>query len=415
MAIDSSSRRDGFPSPPEPGLTPEEIIARAEAIASTLIERQDETEERTYYAGDTHEKFREAGLYRILVPRRYGGYEFGAETFVRVSLALSRACPSTGWMYTLGAAHALVVATVFDAQTQDEVFADGDFICPATVVPGGFAEPAPDGGWYINGTFGYCSGAPYASHFVGHALVQPDDGDEPRPMMFIAPRGAWTRLDDWGSQLGLKGSGSHSLVFDNAHIPAHHALPTHMSQYSVRDGTPGGALHGNPMYTGGPLSFMLLESAILAVGVAAGGLDAYENLLRERTTQFPPIVGRAEDPDYQYWYGQATGLLATAEAALIGAVREWARMCGEGPAAFTHERELRLGLIGREVVRLAWRAMEENVVPTAGSSAVRKGERLERVWRDMTALRGHAGVSVFLNAIANRDLTKTRLGVGEHA
>lgn len=415
MAIESTIQEDGFPAPPEPDLTPEEIVARAEKIAPTLIERQNETEKRTYYAEDTHEEFRKAGFYRILVPRRYGGYEFDTETFVRVSLALSRGCPSTGWMYTLGAAHALPVATMFGEQAQREVFANGDFICPATIVPSGFAEPAPDGGWIVNGTYAYCSGAPYASHFVGHALVQSDENAEPTPMVFIAPRSAWTRLDDWGSQLGLKGSGSHSLVFENAHIPAHYALPTHMSQYSVLDGTPGGELHGNPMYTGGPLSFMLMESAVLAVGIANGGLDVYEELLRERTTQFPPIVGRAENPDFQHWYGEAAGLLATAEVALLGAMREWQTMCAEGPTAFTHDRELRLGLIGREVVRLAWRAMEGNVVPTAGSSAVRSGARLERIWRDMTALRGHAGVSLFLSAIANREIAKTRLGVEESA
>ncbi len=411
MAVASNAPDNAFPQPPEPGLTAAEVVARAEALAPSLVERQAETEKRTYYAEDTHEAFREAGFYRILVPRRYGGYEFGAETFVRVSMALSRGCPSTGWMYTLGAAHALLVATVFGEQVQDEVFAGGDFICPATVMPSGFAEPAPDGGWILNGTYNYCSGAPYATHFVGHALVVPEGGEEPLPMLFIAPRESWTRLDDWGGQLGLKGSGSHSLQFENAHIPAHHTLPTHMSQYSVAEGTPGGELHGNPLYAGGPLSFMLLESAVLAAGIARGAMDVYEELLRDRTTMFPPIVGRTEDPDFQYWYGEAAGLVATAETALLGAVREWEAMCAEGPSAFTHERELRLGSIGREVVRMAWRAVERYVVPTAGSSAVRNGARLERIWRDMSMLNGHAGVAVFLNALANRELAKARFGI----
>ncbi len=414
MADASNVPDNGFAPPPEPGLTPAEVIARAEAIAPSLIERQAETEKRTYYAEDTHEAFREAGLYRILVPRRYGGYEFGVETFVRVSLALTRACPSTGWMYTLGAAHALLVATVFDQDVQDEVFRDADFLCPATVMPSGFAEPAEDGGWIINGTYGYCSGAPYASHFVGHALVSPGEGEDPVPMLFIAPRDTWTRLDDWGNQLGLKGSGSHSIKFENAHIPANHALPTHMSQFSVADGTPGYELHGNPMYRGGPLSLMLMESAVLAVGIARGALDVYEDLMRDRTTMFPPIMSRTQDPDFQYWYGEAVGLHATAETALLGAIRQWEQMCAEGPAAFTPERELRLGSIGREVVRMAWRVVEGFVMPTAGSSSIRSGERLERIWRDLSTLNSHGGISVFLNAIANRQLAMAHFGVEDH-
>jgi len=413
MAVAKKAPGSGFPLPPEPDLTPAEIIARAADIATSLVARQAETEKRTYYAEDTHEAFREAGFYRILVPRRYGGYEFGVETFVRVSMALTRGCPSTGWMFTLGAAHALLVATVFGEQVQDEAFADGDFLCPATVMPSGFAEPAEDGGWILNGTYNYCSGAPYASHFVGHALIAVEGSDEPVPMLFIAPRESWTMLDDWGNQLGLKGSGSHSIRFENAYLPAHRTLPTHMSMVSVADGTPGLALHGNPMYAGGPLSLMLLESAVLAVGIARGALDVYEDLMRDRTTLFPPIVGRAQDPDFQYWYGEAAGLHATAEVALLGAFREWATMCDEGPAAFTHERELRLGSIGREVVRLAWRCVEGFVMPTAGSSAIRNGERLERLWRDMSTLTSHAGISVFLNAIANRDIAKAHFGVAE--
>jgi 3-hydroxy-9,10-secoandrosta-1,3,5(10)-triene-9,17-dione monooxygenase len=411
MAVAWIDPEYGDPLPPEPGLTPDEVVARAERIAHTLVARQGEVEERTYYAEDVHEQLRAAGFYRILVPRRYGGYEFGVDTFFRVSMALTRGCPSTGWMYTLGAVHALAVATLFDEKTQDEVFAGGDFICPATVMPTGFAEPAEDGGWVVNGTWGYCSGSPYATHFLGHALVAVEGSEEPVPMMFIAPRSEWERLDDWGTQLGLKGSGSHSITIENGHIPAHYTLPAHLSQLTVTDGTPGAALHGNPMYGGGPMSFMVLESAALAVAIAKGALDAYEDLMRDRTTLFPPIVGRAEDADFQYWYGEASGLVATAEAAITDTIRQWQEMCVEGPAAFTRERELRLATIVREVVRLAWRAVEGHVFPTAGSSSVRRGERIERYWRDLSTLVSHAGISLFLNAMATREYAQVRFGV----
>src|SRR5439155_10450200 len=181
-----------------------------------------------------------------------------------------------------------------------------------------------------------------ATHMVGHALVDSGDGEEPAPMLFIAPRSQWQRLDDWGGQLGLKGSGSHSIAIENAHIPAHYALPTHMAFVTVTEGTPGLELHGNPLYGGGPPSFMLLESAALAVGIAKGALDAYEELMRSRTTTFPPIVGRVEDPDFQYWNGEAVGLIATAEAAVHNAFDQWQEMCRAGGAAFTREREFRL-------------------------------------------------------------------------
>ncbi|MFH8716865.1 acyl-CoA dehydrogenase family protein [Streptomyces zaomyceticus] len=405
-------------APPEPGLTPEEVVRRAERLAAGLVARQAETEQRTYYAADTHEEFARAGLYRILVPRRYGGYEFGAETFLKVTMALSRGCPSTGWMYCLGAAHSLAVASLFEERTQAELFADGDFISPATITPAGTARRAPDGGWIIDGTFPYCSGAPYATHFIGHSVIEDEEsgeGTEPKLLLFVAPRSEWTMLDDWGRQLGLKGSGSHSVSFRGGRVPAHYAIEaTHLSEVDVSAGTPGRTLHGNGQYGGGPLSFMLLESAAVAVGMAQGALDAYEELMRSRTTIFTG-TSRAEDPDYQYWYGHASGMIATAEAALLHAVRQWEELCARAPEDFTREEDLRLATICREVLKLAWGAVERHLFPTAGSSAVRSGERIERIWRDMSTQHSHAGIGVLLQSVATREYARVRFGVAEGA
>lgn len=403
MTLTTDDQVHRFPDPPEPDLRPTDVVKRAESLAWDLVERQAETEERTFYAEDIHERFAKSGFYRILVPRRYGGYEFGIETFMRVTLALTRGCPSTGWMYCLGHAHAHAVATLFEERAQRELFAGGDFICPATVMPSGTATRM-DGGWLLSGTWHYCSGAPYAGHFMGHTLV---DGE---PMLFVAPRSEWERVDDWGAQLGLKGSGSHSIAV-SGFVPDHYTIRKHLSQLTVTDGTPGRDLHGNPEYGGGPLSFMVLEDAVLALGMAQGALDAYEKLMRTRTTSFPPIVGRTEDPDFQRWYGEAAALIATAEAAFWNAVEQWRAACAEGPEAFSKEREMRIALICREVVGLCWRAVEGHLFPTAGSSSVRHGERIERVWRDLSMLHSHAGVAVFLAAIAKREYTKARFGV----
>ncbi|HEY1624249.1 MAG TPA: acyl-CoA dehydrogenase family protein [Streptosporangiaceae bacterium] len=410
MALTTSSTERGFPGPPEAGLTPADAIVKAQAMASALIARQAETEKRTYYADDTHAEFASNGFYRLLVPRRYGGYEFGIDTFLRVTMALARGCPSTGWMYCFGATHALAAASFFGERAQAELFSGGDFICPATIVPSGFAERTDDGHWLINGTWPYCSGAPYATHFMGHTLISTGEGP-PAPMLFIAPRAQWRRLDDWGDQLGLRGSGSHSITIEGARIPDHLALPgVHISMIDVSEGTPGRALHGNPEYGGGPNSYMNMEVAALAVGMAQGALDVYEELLRSRTTLLPPIVGRGKNPDYQFWYGDAMGMIGTAEAALLNAAQQWTETCAMGLPGFTRETDLRLAAICRHVIKLCWDAVQGHIFPTAGSSSVRAGERLERIWRDLSMMHSHIGLSVFLPTIAVRELTRVRLG-----
>ena len=342
-------------APPETALTPEEMIARAAEIGPTLVERQAETEERTCYAPDTHETFREAGFYRLLVPRRYGGYEFDIPTFVRVIMHLARGCPSTAWQVCLPTAHTLLVASWFEERAQQELFADPDFLCPSVAAPVGRARPTGDGRLELTGTHRYCSGAPYATHYLGQTLPAGPDPDGPPagpPMLFVAPRSEWTMLDDWGHTLGLKGSGSNSIVFDHGRIPEYYALAdTLMLDYDNSDGTPGQRLHGNPMFVGRALSFFGLEFGALAVGMLKGALDEYLELITTRTTHRPPIILRSHDPDYQRWYGHAHGKVETAHAAVLHAADQWMDACrrqvDEG-IHFDVEEDLRINSITRE-------------------------------------------------------------------
>jgi 3-hydroxy-9,10-secoandrosta-1,3,5(10)-triene-9,17-dione monooxygenase len=158
------------------------------------------------------------------------------------------------------------------------------------------------------------------------------------------------------------------------------------------------------MYGGGLLSALQFQLGAVSVGMATGALDAYADLMRSRRTLFPPITVRAEDPDYQFHYGEAAGRIAAAEAALSDAARQWEETSERGADVFTREVDLRLSTVSREAVRLCWTAVADHLFPTAGSSAVRVGARIERVWRDMSTLHSHAGVAVFLATLANREL-----------
>lgn len=402
MSTKETGQASGAVLDAESEVTPAELIRRAEEIAPTLVPRQGETEQRTFYAEDTHRAFQEAGFYRILVPRRYGGFEFGIDTFLRVMSTIARGCPSTGWMLCLGTSHAHTVASMFDEQAQAELFADGDFICPTTLRPQGSATREEDGGWRMDGTWNYCSGSPYATHFMSQTFPGGVPGP---PMLFIAPRSEWTRLDDWGHLLGLKGSGSHSIRFENGRIPAHYAQEnTSLMNVDVTKGTPGLRLHGNSLYAGSPYSFFLLEAAALAVGFAKGALDVYDELMR-KPTMLPPIVPRTEDPDYQRWYGTGAGKIATAEAACLQCAAQWMEAAEQ--RTFTRERDMRLVSISREVIDLCWNALQENLFRSAGSSSVSSGSRMERVWRDFSTLHSHTGFVAF-SEMATRELARAR-------
>ena len=374
-------------------VTGDELVARADELRPRLVELQAETEARTYYSEEIHQAFLEARFYDVLGPKRYGGLELDLGTFWRLGMALARGCPSTAWCLCLPAGHALQTGMLFPEDVQAELFG-GLYICPAVAAPAGSAKRI-EGGWELTSTHPYSSGAPYATHYMGQTFAAPEqEGGPPQMLLFVAPRESWTMLDDWGDTLGLKGSGSHSVRFEQAFIPERFVLENTWLVDTDVAGTPGAAIHGNSMYAGRTLAYFEGSLAAIMIGAAKGALDEYEELLRTRKTQRPPIVTRSEDPDYQRWYGLAVGRVGAAEAILLHVAEQWHEACRrsvEDGVPFTREEDLRLNMVAREALTLAWEAMQGEIFRTAGSSAARAGQRIERIFRDMSIGWGHFG------------------------
>ncbi|MEV7992083.1 acyl-CoA dehydrogenase family protein [Streptomyces sp. NPDC086077] len=400
---------------PEPDLTPRELIERAVTMRSELLDRQSETERLTVYPTETHEDFLKAGFYRTLQPRRYGGHEFDVPTFYRVVTEITRGCPSTGWAFSLSAAHVLQVSSFFGEQTQDELFGgDGDFRAASTVAPVGLAQPDGDDHVIIDGTWPYSSGSPYSTHYLAQTLRAPQNpGDRPGPfVLFVAPRSSWTLLDDWYGSLGLRGSGSNSLRFDQARIPTHHTLEGSLIDLPVEGGTVGSKLHGQAMYAGRPGSFFQGEMAALMIGTAYAAADEYARIISERRLIQDPGRTRADLHDYQRHLGEALTAIRTADAAMRATADEWMDACADnvsGRAPFTAAVDDRLALVHLTAARMAWEALQGILFRTAGSRPGRNGERMQRYFRDAATMRTHVCSSMF-EPLARR-VGRARLGL----
>ena len=164
------NRPFGTIPPPEPGLTPGEVLRRAEAMVPLLRERQAACEATGQVSEDTNRRFIEAGFYRILQPRCFGGYEFDLPTFLKVMIAVSRGCSDSGWVLALTAGHAFLMASYPEAAQREAFGERGEFRGPSVAIPAGVAVPV-DGGYRIKGAWDYSSGCELATHFrpVGHS------------------------------------------------------------------------------------------------------------------------------------------------------------------------------------------------------------------------------------------------------
>jgi 3-hydroxy-9,10-secoandrosta-1,3,5(10)-triene-9,17-dione monooxygenase len=324
----------------------------------------------------------------VLQPRRFGGYEFGLDTFLRITAELSRGCPSSGWVYGLMAGHNFVTA-LFDEQGQVELFGDGDFRCPLSNLP----TPAVkvDGGYVVSGGWDYSSGCDVATHFIGGAVIVPTPSDEPVDTRWVAMRrDQYEIIDNWNT-LGMRGTGSRRVVVENLFIPEHHTVPSPNPTRPVVE-FPGRNVHENPIYRAGPLVPLLIsEPAAVAVGIAQAAIDEYIEVLTTRHQYGPASPLRADLTVFQRILGQATALVDTAEAALWHVARSWTEQSEHAAATgvpVSDENERRLILVEQQVIELSSQAVEL-VFRTGGSSAARKGERIERYFRDLNMVRTH--------------------------
>jgi len=374
---------------PEPGLTVDVLIDRAIAMRAAIQAESADNEANGGYSPERHQAFRDGGFYRILQPKRYGGYELGMDEFLKVVIEVSRADAATGWSMCLASAHVFQFAAFFGATAQDEMFPDdGHVVIPSRNIPRGTTTPV-EGGWILDGTWDYASGSTYATHMMGVGL-DPNGGKQ----IFCIPASQATRLDDWGGgqTLGLGGSGSNSMRIDKVFVPAHRMQPYVWKDYEIPpEGTPGVQIHGNPMYLARTLTLFWGELAAIMIGAARGMLDEYEVLIRERPTSFPPPMPRIESLDYLRWFGEALAMIDTAEHALMGAAGEYTDRCqlwADTGEDFSVLQDARLRDVVTYAAKLATQAIQL-LFDTGGSNATRSDARLLRFYRDAAMFRTH--------------------------
>lgn len=365
----------------------EALVSRARSLVPALRERAAECEALRRLPDATVHDFLEAGLYRIVQPRRFGGFEHDLTTLARCMVEVPRGCGSSGWVLSLTAAHAWWAA-LYPPAGQAELFgADGDLRMPLIFAPTGRARPA-DGGWRLSGTWDYASGCDHSNWLAVNAVVPGEEGAPPADLVVCTVSMRQCRIEDNWFVMGLRGTGSKRAVLDEIFVPAARALSLHALDAGP---PPGRALHDNPFY-GGPASpVFYAELCAVAVGIARGALDAFAERARRKTSAFRPGVPLAETPAAQRRLAEATAITDGAEAMLLHETATYMALCRQRiPAgeAFSLEERTRMQLQLQQAVEACARAVDLLFV-AGGSSALNDGEPLQRCYRDLAALRTH--------------------------
>jgi alkylation response protein AidB-like acyl-CoA dehydrogenase len=255
-----------------------ELLLRAREIAGVAHERAQQTESARRVGDDIIARMRQADLFRVMQPQAYGGFEYGFDVFAQVEAAIASGCGSTGWVYGLLASHQWLIAC-FSEEAQEEVWRDRSALAAGTYAPVARAV-AVDGGYIVSGSGGFCSGCDNAQwQFLGGMIPQP--AGPPQPGFFLL-RTADIAIDDNWHTMGLAGTGSKSIVADNAFVPIHRAL----AFAELANATaPGMRAHANPLYKQSFLAVLPIAIVAPVLGMAEGALAAFLDEVKVRTTR----------------------------------------------------------------------------------------------------------------------------------
>jgi 3-hydroxy-9,10-secoandrosta-1,3,5(10)-triene-9,17-dione monooxygenase len=390
---------------PEPGLTAATLIERAHGLIPMLRAQQDEADEIGHYTEEVHQAFQKAGLYRMLQPKMFGGYETSFADFLRVVMEIGRGHPGAAWCFTLASSHPLVVGSHFPEEVQAEIFGpEGDFRSPHRAPPGGDWTRV-EGGYRVSGRWSYSSGISWATHFIGGGRVAAQNGEPAKLLNFITPKDTVKVLDDWGggATLGMEASGSNTVELNDVFIPDRMLFREDIlvtsEGFGPGDGI-GARLHGNPMYLGVVGGFFHVTFGGIFVGAARAAIDEYEEVAKNTLAYRKHNVPRTQDIDTQIPFGRALTLTDCAEALTLRIADMCAEQC---------ERAIRDGTpvsvadtikvwdMARSAVNMACDAIEL-LFRTSPVRAANRGQRMQRYLRDVQMYRIHPSSQPWLDA-----------------
>jgi 3-hydroxy-9,10-secoandrosta-1,3,5(10)-triene-9,17-dione monooxygenase len=365
-------------------VTPEAYIDRVRSLLPALRERAPRAEQLRRLPDETFADFQEAGLFRALQPKRYGGYELDPGTLYQAVMEVGTVCGSSAWILGVIGVHNWHLA-IFPAQAQEDVWgADTSLQLSTSLAPTGTVGRV-DGGYRLQGRWSFSSGCDFCQWAVlGGIVPSGDSGQAPDARVFLVPRRDYEIDDNW-HVTGLCGTGSKDLVVNDAFVPEHRTH-TYLDAFHLRH--PGTAVNDAPLYR---LPFGIIFPngiAAPAIGVALGALEAFREQSRARVN-LRDQSRLVEDPFIQYRLAEAAAEVSAARDRLLGNFAEMMRLVRAGEEIPLSARARYRWDAGKAI---EWSVQAvDRLFEASGGRGIFLNNPIQRAWRDVHAMRAHAG------------------------
>ena len=361
------------------------VVQAAAAMKPVLRQYQQEIEREQRMPPALVAQLREAGFYKMVIPRTLGGLQLDTLTYLRVVELLAEGCGSVGWNLGNGGVGQLVTLGLPDDGVEEIYGKRADTIIAGTAVQGGGEARPVEGGYRVSGRWSFGSGCQEASWMLGSFQILDDGKPRPHPDGgSLYWRGVFARSEaeivpgSWDVS-GLRGTGSFDWTVTDVFLPERRTMPQVGIPLENQWSRWPGVTYQLPVQCWvGPH-----HSAVIT-GIARAGIDALIELAGGKQPRGRPAGLLCENPQVQDAVGRADAILNAGRAYRTAMITELWNVAAAGGET-TLEQRARCRLASSYAADSARQAMDL-MYRWGGSTSFKRESRLAECWRDLNTV-----------------------------
>lgn len=387
--------------------TTQELVDRARSLAPLLAANALKSEQDRRAQQENIDAIRDAGLFRLMVPKRFGGHQGSVRSHLDVTAALAEGCAGTAWVTALTNVCAWFVG-LFPVRAQNDVFgANPDARVAGVFTPSNNTRRV-EGGLIVSGKWYWSSGSLHADWVTVGVMEHDSNGAFVGQYLALIPR-ADVEIEDTWFTVGMRASGSNCVVANDVFVPDHRLLDIKAavdSDYPTE-------FTEEAEYRGAflPVAALVLVGAQLGMGRAA--LNYVIAKAPQRSIAYTSFEKQTSSVMFQAQIAEAAMKIDTAH---LHAYRAAADIDGAA------QRGEKLDYVTRARVRADCGVVVNSItealnilVSAHGAGTFAESSPLQRIWRDSNTAARHAivmpavGIEVYGKALLGVENTVTPL------
>jgi alkylation response protein AidB-like acyl-CoA dehydrogenase len=384
MTHESSSPGSQSGTSPSASSALDSLLDAVERIRPIIEEHAAQSEAQRALAAPVYDAMRDAGLFRTLAPKTFGGLELHPTEAYQVWEAVARIDSAAAWNLQISSAIS-TFASRLPTEGGKEAFERG----PDTIFAGGFFPPGlavrVNGGWRVTARTPFASGCNRAHWFVV-PIVEVDDQsskfdptrEDPPSIITYIPRDEIDLVDTWHT-VGMRGTFSADVSVDDVFVPDHRVA--YLEEHTDPAPAFAGPLYGTTPWPG------IHGETIVSLGIAGAAIDKLVDLAARKTPGSSRIALRDREMA-QHHAGKARALVDASRDSLHAAISE-AYRDAERDRVLSEATKMRCQLAACFGAEACVQAVDL-VCEAAGTTAIRIEHGIERHHRDVHVLARHA-------------------------